>query len=144
MPKRPPAPIKKRKTHNKTQIDFINYCKTQLETTESLDEYDATAIAWAKKMKRMNPTQAIYADMLINRIINEGLLNQLTTETRIVHQLPSSEIISPSPSPFSPLSHSSTVSSNSSIQQGQTSQQSTDLTCFYEQASNSYQLTDLN
>ncbi|KAG5873525.1 hypothetical protein JTB14_037695 [Gonioctena quinquepunctata] len=40
--KRPPVPIKKARSskQNKSQMDFINYCKTQLETTDSLDELD--------------------------------------------------------------------------------------------------------
>ncbi|KAG5861228.1 hypothetical protein JTB14_018240 [Gonioctena quinquepunctata] len=129
--KRPPVPIKKTRSskQNKSQMDFINYCKTQLETTDSLDEFDASAIAWAKKLKRMAPTQAIYADMLINKIINQGLLNQLTNHT--------------APTLFSPVSPYSTVPSNSfSTQQDQTSQTKTssDLTSFYEQASSSYQI----
>ncbi|KAK9711270.1 hypothetical protein QE152_g25557 [Popillia japonica] len=84
----------------------------------------------------MNPTQAIYADMLINKIVNQGLSNQLTNNTAVVEQT-SSELFRPSPSttPFLPLSPYSTVSSNSSsAQQGQTSQSSSNLTCFYEQA----------
>ncbi|KAI4459756.1 hypothetical protein MML48_6g00005452 [Holotrichia oblita] len=91
--------------YSNTQIDFINYCKTQLESNDSLDEFDATAIAWAKKLKRMNPTQAIYADMLINKIVNQGLLNQLTNNTTVAEHI-SSELIRPSPSttPFLPLS----------------------------------------
>lgn len=41
---------------NKSQVDFINYCKSQLESTNDLlDEFDATAIAWAKKMDESNP-----------------------------------------------------------------------------------------
>ncbi|KAG5865643.1 hypothetical protein JTB14_034620 [Gonioctena quinquepunctata] len=53
--KRPPVPIKEARSskQNKSQMDFINYCKTQLETTDSLDEFDASAIAWARKLKRM-------------------------------------------------------------------------------------------
>lgn len=121
-------------------MDFINYCKNQLEkSNDSLDEFDATAIAWAKKMKRMDETQAIYADMLINKIINQGLLNQLTNTTTVYHQIqPSEPIIPPSPitSSFSPVSPYSTVSSNStSTQQGPQLLQS-DLTCFYQEATN--------
>ena len=57
----------------------------------------------------MNSTQAIYADMLINQVVNKGLLNQLTETTVIMQQ-------SPAPLPlFSPPSPYSVVSSNSSL-----------------------------
>ncbi|KAG5870163.1 hypothetical protein JTB14_032455 [Gonioctena quinquepunctata] len=143
--KRPRVPIKRARSskQNKSQMDFINYCKTQLETTDSLDEFDASAIAWAKKLKRMAPTQAIYVDMLINEIINQGLLNHLTNHTAVVEQTLSPVQPYPSPTLFSPVSPYSTVSSNSfSTQQDQTSQTKTssDLTSFYEQASSSYQI----
>ncbi|KAG5875456.1 hypothetical protein JTB14_008734 [Gonioctena quinquepunctata] len=102
--KRPPVPIKKSRSskQNKSQMDFIDYCKTQLETTDSWNEFDASAIAWAKKLKRMTPTQAIYADMLINKIINQGLLNQLTNHTAVVEHTLSPVQRYPSPTLFSP------------------------------------------
>ncbi|CAH1986968.1 unnamed protein product, partial [Acanthoscelides obtectus] len=85
-----PASNKRSKTskQNKTQTDFMNYCKNQLESKNEIDEFDAAAISWAKKIKKMNPTQAIYADMLINQVLNKGLLNQLTETTIIMQQSP--------------------------------------------------------
>ncbi|XP_044761193.1 uncharacterized protein LOC123318585 [Coccinella septempunctata] len=88
-PTKQAVPKKRSRTSTKkNQNDFITYCKRQLEKNDSLDEYDAAAISWAKKLKRMNPMQAIYADMHINRIVNLGLLNQLTNNIDFPPQSP--------------------------------------------------------
>lgn len=106
----------------------MNYCKDQLQKNDLniIDEFDAASISWAKKLKRMNPTQAIYADMLINQIVNKGLLNELTNTTVITDQLTSA--------PTTPFSPYSAASSNTSQQD--TTLHSTCLTNYYEQASN--------
>ncbi|CAH1962181.1 unnamed protein product [Acanthoscelides obtectus] len=134
-----PASNKRSKTskQNKTQTDFMNYCKNQLESKNEIDEFDAAAISWAKKIKKMNPTQAIYADMLINQVVNKGLLNQLTETTIIMQQ-------SPVPLPlFSPPSPYSVASSNSSLHRPERTSQlhaldSASITAYYEQASQDF------
>ncbi|CAH1986625.1 unnamed protein product [Acanthoscelides obtectus] len=134
-----PASNKRSKTskQNKTQTDFMNYCKNQLESKNEIDEFDAAAISWAKKIKKMNPTQAIYADMLINQVVNKGLLNQLTETTIIMQQ-------SPVPLPlFSPPSPYSVASSNSSLHRPERTSRlhaldSASITAYYEQASQDF------
>ncbi|CAH1983857.1 unnamed protein product [Acanthoscelides obtectus] len=134
-----PASNKRSKTskQNKTQTDFMNYCKNQLESKNEIDEFDAAAISWAKKIKKMNPTQAIYADMLNNQVVNKGLLNQLTETTIIMQE-------SPVPLPlFSPPSPYSVASSNSSLHRPERTSQlhaldSASITAYYEQASQDF------
>lgn len=65
------------------QCNIVN-SKNIFQKIDAINEYDAVAISWAEKMKRMNPTQAIYAEMLVNKIMAQGLLNQLTTSTDIM------------------------------------------------------------
>ncbi|KAL1509993.1 hypothetical protein ABEB36_004653 [Hypothenemus hampei] len=61
-------PTKRRRNSklNKEQNEFFKYCKTELQKTDALDEFDAAGVSWAKKMKRMNATQAIYADLKLS------------------------------------------------------------------------------
>ncbi|CAH2003189.1 unnamed protein product [Acanthoscelides obtectus] len=43
-----------------------------------ITEFDA-----AKKLQRMQPTQAIYAESMINQVLTKGLLGTLSQETNI-------------------------------------------------------------
>jgi len=53
--------------------------KISTETTE----YEAVGINVGKKLEKMNSSQAIYAESLINIILSKSLLNQLTPNTVI-------------------------------------------------------------
>ncbi|KAB0803060.1 hypothetical protein PPYR_00030 [Photinus pyralis] len=69
---------KKKTTIKKRNEEFMEFCKQQLQAHNDIDEYDAVGISWAKKLKRMNPEQAVYAESLINSIVSRGLLNKLS------------------------------------------------------------------
>lgn len=75
------APKKKKKA-NDVQKDFLKICSEAL-SKDDIDEYDAIGINVASKLKRMNPTQSIYADAFINKVITQGLLGHLTPELDI-------------------------------------------------------------
>lgn len=76
-----PTPIhskKKRKAIDR-QNDFLKICSEAL-SKDDIDEYDAIGINVASKLKRMDPTQSIHADLLINKVLTQGLLGNLTSE----------------------------------------------------------------
>lgn len=56
----------------------MEFCKKQLQTNNDIEEYDAVAISWTKKLKRMDTTQAIFAETLFNKVFNKGLFKRLT------------------------------------------------------------------
>lgn len=65
-----------------------NVCKKMRKTTlgsqpssMSLTEFDAVGINIAKKLQRMQPTQAIFAESIINQALTKGLLGTLTCNT---------------------------------------------------------------
>lgn len=81
----------------------------------------------------MDPKQAIYADMLINKVVNLGLLNQLTNTTEISQSTFLSPISSHSTDSISyPTQLQSTTSS--ALQSQPSSAKS-----YYEQAIDSFQ-----
>lgn len=78
--------VAKRKALAKT--DFMKVCQRALEMSSSeTTEYEAVGINVGKKLEKMNTTQAIYAESLINIILSKGLLNQLTPNTVITENL---------------------------------------------------------
>ncbi|XP_031337628.1 uncharacterized protein LOC116182990 [Photinus pyralis] len=95
----------------KRHTDFMDYCMKQLESSNDVDEYDAVGIAWGKKLKRMDPRQAIYAESLINKIIMDGMLKKLTETTNIYDESRSS-----TSTPFPEFSPYTVSSDNSSPQ----------------------------
>lgn len=61
-------------------------CKTILgSSTSSLPatEFDAVGVSIAKKLQRMHPTQAIFAESIINQVLTKGLLGTLTDNTKL-------------------------------------------------------------
>lgn len=89
----------------------MELCKTVLEsqTSNNLDitEFDAVGVSTAKKLQRMNATQAIFAESLITAVLKRGLLNSLSDNTKLcdgcdrVPQYSSSSVSSRPPSVFS-------------------------------------------
>lgn len=65
--------VKKKQKASDRQEEFFKIC-TQALTKDDVTEYDAIGINVASKLKRMNQTQSIYADLLINKILTQGLL----------------------------------------------------------------------
>lgn len=71
-------------TNNDCSGEFVEMDSTILETTShSKDELDAIGVNVSKKLARMEPLQALFAEYLINGILHKGLLNQLTEENDI-------------------------------------------------------------
>jgi len=66
----------------------MNACTTALNKDVEITEYDAVGINVAEKLKKMDQTQSIYADMLISRILGRGLLNSLTAQTDLFENRP--------------------------------------------------------
>lgn len=52
-----------------------------------LSEFELTGMNIAKKLARMDETQAIYAESLINNVIRKGLLKKLKEETDLCDNL---------------------------------------------------------
>ncbi|CAI6370277.1 unnamed protein product [Macrosiphum euphorbiae] len=72
---------KKRKITDR-QDEFLKVC-TKALTTNYITEYDAIGINVASKLKRMKQTQYIYSESLINKVLTQGLLETLTSESDI-------------------------------------------------------------
>lgn len=72
---------RKRKITDRRE-EFSKVC-TKALTTNDITEYDAIVINVAAKLKRMNQTQYIHAESLINKILTQGLLGTLTSESDI-------------------------------------------------------------
>lgn len=81
----PENPTRRIKKHDATIKDFMKVCSTALTqpATHKIDvgEFEATGIAIAKKLQRMDPVQAIYADSIINSVLRRGLLKTLKPHT---------------------------------------------------------------
>lgn len=68
----------------KANLDFMQECQKALkQSTTETTEYEAVGINVAKKLDKMDNTQAIYAETLINLVLQKGLLKQLTANTII-------------------------------------------------------------
>lgn len=86
----------------------MEYCKNQLQTTNNvISEYDAAGISWSEKLKRMDSTQAILAEALVNKVLTEGLLKRLTYTTTLSDTQETRNTTISSCSRYSVLSNSS-------------------------------------
>lgn len=47
-------------------------------------EFDAVGVSIAKKLQRMHPTQAIYAESIMNQVVIRVLLGTLTDKTALL------------------------------------------------------------
>lgn len=53
----------KKRSRDQQNLEFIDFCKKQLEkSNDGVEEYEAVAISWGKKLKRMDAVQAIHAE----------------------------------------------------------------------------------
>lgn len=50
-------------------------------------EFQATGVIVAHKLRRMDPIQRIYAEMLLSKIMMYGLLNQLSPSSDIIKNI---------------------------------------------------------
>jgi len=56
-----------------------------------MDEYEAVGLNFAAKLKNMNPTQRIYAELLVNKVLTYGMLCDLSRTTDVVNVQHSSD-----------------------------------------------------
>lgn len=80
------TPTRKRKTKtiDSSIQDFMNTCSEALKVNDDVDEYKALGISFAAKLKKMDNRQQIMAELLVNKVLSKGLLNQLTENTDII------------------------------------------------------------
>lgn len=76
-------PTKKKRTVADRQVEFMKACTQALSHSMEISEYDAIGINVAAKLKKMENNQRIYADLLISKILSNGLLGTLTSITDI-------------------------------------------------------------
>ncbi|KOB64786.1 Uncharacterized protein OBRU01_23679 [Operophtera brumata] len=58
-----------------------NSLKSKHDLFPNLSEYDAVGINVAKKLAKMDPNQAIYAESIINNVLRKGLQKRLRDDT---------------------------------------------------------------
>jgi spore maturation protein SpmA len=126
----------------------MEVCKQALENSSTeTTEYEAVGINVGKKLEKMNSSQAIYAESLINIILRNGLLNQLTPSTVISENQQNNTFAEMNtccsyPSPSCSTSNYSTVDSH--IQLSPTADNSQINTAqFYEQSQSLLNLEQL-
>ncbi|XP_049768969.1 uncharacterized protein LOC126106652 isoform X2 [Schistocerca cancellata] len=76
-------PEKKKQEHSvSASFDMMKTCTIALPQIrrDHLNEHEAVGINMAKKLKQMDPTQAIYAEFLISSVLKRGLLRTLTAQ----------------------------------------------------------------
>ncbi|CAG4961431.1 unnamed protein product [Colias eurytheme] len=74
----------KRKATTNYQAEFYKVCSdTIISSNKELSEFDVAGINMAKKLAKMDPLQAIYAESIINNVLRRGLLKKLTDDTDI-------------------------------------------------------------
>lgn len=73
-----------KKRPNTESKEFLEMCKVAFgNQSKEISEFDAVGVSITKKLQRMDPIQAIYAEDLINSILKKGLLNKLSEQTNI-------------------------------------------------------------
>nr|CAI5844603.1 unnamed protein product [Callosobruchus analis] len=70
-----------------TRIDFMKACSNALKSQRQLSEFDLVGMNVAKKLERMDPTQALYAESIITVVLLKGLQKQLHESTSICTNL---------------------------------------------------------
>lgn len=93
----------------------------------------------AKKLTKMDPVQAIYAESLINNILRKGLLKKLTEETDICDNYCNKTIRTPSSADLHRTSSISSDVSQSILEGIYQNQEETSLRTFYESSTDTYQ-----
>jgi len=79
----------KRRTKNlkrsleESQRDFMLTSTKALSENHDISEFDAVGISVAKRLQRMDPEQAMYAEEIINKVLRKGLLNKLSENTEL-------------------------------------------------------------
>lgn len=72
---------KRKKLEKEETQDFLRTCTSALGREN--DEFEAVGVNVAAKLKRMDSTQQIYAELLIQKILAKGLLGNLSEITDI-------------------------------------------------------------
>ncbi|KAF5277243.1 hypothetical protein FQR65_LT00351 [Abscondita terminalis] len=76
---------KRQHTSNNESKEFLEMCNTALESQNKIvfTEFDAVGICIAKKLQRMDSTQSILAESIINNVLTKGLLGSLSTNSKL-------------------------------------------------------------
>lgn len=76
------APKNKRKATSNYQEDFFKICVDTLKTpSKEFSEFEIVGMNIAKKLAKMDPVQAIYAESILNNVARKGMLKQLSENT---------------------------------------------------------------
>lgn len=75
-------------------------CSDALKVKDDVDEYQAVGISVAAKLQKMNDRQKIIAELLVNKILTKGLLNQLTESMDITENYYIPPNVQPYPYPY--------------------------------------------
>ncbi|XP_077285061.1 uncharacterized protein LOC143910449 [Arctopsyche grandis] len=93
------TPRNKRKATTNYQAKFYKICTDTLKSTsKELSEFDVTGINIGKKLAKMDPLQAIYAESIINNVIRKGLLKNLSVATDVCDNYCNKKLIIHAPS----------------------------------------------
>lgn len=96
-------------------MEFMKACTKSLSApVQQITEFEATGINVAKKLQRMNQIQALYAEGLINKILQKGILNNLTESTDFYKRSPPSYHIGP-PQPYYQFADTATCIASSGM-----------------------------
>lgn len=96
-------------------MEFMKACTKSLSApVQQIPEFEATGINVAKKLQRMNQIQALYAEGLINKILQKGILNNLTESTDFYKRSPPSYHIGP-PQPYYQFADTATCIASSGM-----------------------------
>ncbi|VEN58690.1 unnamed protein product [Callosobruchus maculatus] len=81
------AERRRKRTIIDTRMDFMKACSSALKSQKQFSEFDLVGMNIAKKLERMDPTQALYAESIITSVLLKGLKNQLQETTSICTNL---------------------------------------------------------
>lgn len=76
-----PCPTKRKLISENIQLERAS--KRPKKSDRDRKEYDAVGYAMSKKLLRMDSMQAIYAESLINKVLEMGLLEELSSSSNI-------------------------------------------------------------
>jgi hypothetical protein len=77
----------KRKKLMETRDEIMRNCTESLTRSCVPDEYEAIGISIAAKLRKMNYTQKLLAEGLINKVLMKGIFDELSRDTDIADNL---------------------------------------------------------
>jgi hypothetical protein len=70
-----------------TKDEIMRNCSEVLTRSDVPDEYEAIGISVAAKLRKMNYTQKLLAEGLINKVLMMGIFDELSRDTHITDNL---------------------------------------------------------